>query len=29
MCEYLLAVYDVTASKSKNKSYIYPRREQK
>ena len=29
MCEFLLAVYDVTASKSKNKSYFYPRREQK
>ena len=29
MCEFLLAVYDVTASKSKNKSYFYLRREQK
>ena len=29
MCEFLLAVYDVIASKSKNKSYFYLRREQK
>ena len=29
MCELLLPVYDVSASKSKNKNYFYPRREEK
>ena len=29
MCEPLLPVYEVSGSKSKNKSFPYPRREQK
>ena len=28
MCELFLPVYDVSASKSKNRTYFYPRREQ-